>query len=57
MEVDNLKNITGMMLMVENSFVIDDEKYFSRTNKLDEKFRKLLKDMEKEFEEFKKKEE
>ena len=38
--------------MADNVIVIDDEKHLS--NKLDEKFRELLKDMEREFNESKK---
>lgn len=40
--------------MAKDSFVIDDEKHFSQTKKIDEKFRKFFEDMEKEFEESKK---
>ena len=46
----------GVDSMAKDNFVIDDEKHFSQTRKLDEKFRKLLKEMEKEFEESKKEE-
>lgn len=38
--------------MAKNDCVLDDEKHLS--NKLDEKFRELLKDMEREFNESKK---
>lgn len=40
--------------MADDSFVIDDEKHLS--DKMDDKFRELFKDMKKEFEESKKKE-
>ena len=40
--------------MADTEIIIDDEKHFSQTKKIDEKFRKFFEDMEKEFEESKK---